>query len=200
MTHFIFDIGGVLIDYSVDRLIRRVCEQTGVGFGKAAQELASADTREVESGRMDGREFFEQHIKVIVPHWTYQHWVAAWMENYSINEPGCRLFLELKTRGQPVYMLSNLAEYNKEAIERKFPALFRASRKNFFSFELGCLKPGAEIYQKTCAWIGAAPQQCVFLDDVQANVDGASSVGMTSLCFANERAEDIRAALAKFTS
>jgi FMN phosphatase YigB (HAD superfamily) len=191
----IFDIGGVLIDFSVSRLVRRIVERTGVPLEAADAVLRSDPVRRVESGQIDSRAFFDQTIKPLLPQWSYDDWVAAWMENYSINRPGYDLFLELRDRGVPVSMLSNLAEYNKEALERKFPDFFGPSRANVFSYEVGCMKPDARIYRAACARLGAAPEQCVFLDDVPENVAGAAQVGMRALLFSNAAAAALRAAL-----
>jgi putative hydrolase of the HAD superfamily len=46
------------------------------------------------------------------------------------------------------------------------------------SSEEGIRKPDPEIYLRTAERLFVEPEQCVFLDDSAANVDGATAVGM----------------------
>jgi putative hydrolase of the HAD superfamily len=49
------------------------------------------------------------------------------------------------------------------------------------SSEEGVRKPDPEIYLRTAARLGVAPEACAFLDDSPANVAGAEAAGMTGL-------------------
>lgn len=46
------------------------------------------------------------------------------------------------------------------------------------SAQLGVAKPNPEVFLRACAQLGAAPQDCLFVDDTPANVEGAASVGL----------------------
>ena len=46
-----------------------------------------------------------------------------------------------------------------------------------------------------CAALGAAPEECVFLDDLAGNVEGAREAGLHAFQFANDRIPQIRQAL-----
>lgn len=52
-----------------------------------------------------------------------------------------------------------------------------------FSAQEGMRKPDAEIYRRALARLGVAPAEAVFVDDVQANIDGARAVGMVGVRF-----------------
>ncbi|MEM9502151.1 MAG: HAD family phosphatase [Pseudomonadota bacterium] len=51
------------------------------------------------------------------------------------------------------------------------------------SAEIGVLKPDARIYRWLLNTAGLSAAECVFLDDVQRNVDGAKAVGMAAQLF-----------------
>ena len=51
------------------------------------------------------------------------------------------------------------------------------------SAEAGAMKPDARIYQIALENLGVAPAEFVFLDDFQANVEGARVVGMAAIHF-----------------
>jgi epoxide hydrolase-like predicted phosphatase len=56
-----------------------------------------------------------------------------------------------------------------------------------YSHEVGHLKPEPVVYGIVCERLGVAPREVLFLDDVQANVDGARAVGMRAVTFLNNR-------------
>ena len=49
------------------------------------------------------------------------------------------------------------------------------------SGEVGLHKPQPEIYRLGCERIGLAPEECVFVDDLRENCEGAEAVGMTAI-------------------
>ena len=52
-----------------------------------------------------------------------------------------------------------------------------------YSAEEGIAKPAPDIYQRTLARLNARPEEAVFVDDVQENVEAAKAVGMTGVRF-----------------
>lgn len=52
-----------------------------------------------------------------------------------------------------------------------------------FSSEVGMQKPDPEIYRLALSRLKVKPQEAIFLDDRERNVDGALSVGMHGLLF-----------------
>jgi putative hydrolase of the HAD superfamily len=52
-----------------------------------------------------------------------------------------------------------------------------------YSHEEGLTKPDPWFYRIACGRLGVPPRRCVFLDDVQACVDGATAVGMKAIKF-----------------
>ncbi|MGZ0148230.1 HAD family hydrolase [Kribbella sp. WER1] len=49
------------------------------------------------------------------------------------------------------------------------------------SGEVGLRKPEPEIFRLAAGRLGLEPTECVFVDDLQLNVDGARAVGMTAI-------------------
>jgi putative hydrolase of the HAD superfamily len=59
-----------------------------------------------------------------------------------------------------------------------FPGLFDTV---VISGECGMRKPEEEIFRHTAKVLGLEPQQCVFIDDIEANVAAAVACGMTGV-------------------
>ena len=189
---FIFDIGGVLLDYDLDLLAARVADGSSEIRAKVLGLRDDPSLRQVESGEISGRQYFERHIRPLAPRMTYRDLIQAWADVFTVNREGMALFAALRARRLPVYLLSNLADFNAVAIETKVPGFLAQSGHNFFSFELGCIKPEPEVYLKVCAHLGVQPDQCFFLDDTLACVAGARRVGMAAEYFTPSRVAAIR--------
>jgi len=59
-----------------------------------------------------------------------------------------------------------------------FPGLFDVV---VISGEIGMRKPEEQIFRHAAQALGVPPEQCVFIDDVQANIDAAQACGMTGV-------------------
>ena len=58
------------------------------------------------------------------------------------------------------------------------------------------VKPGREIYDLLCSKFSLKPEECVFIDDSAANIEGAEVAGMSGIVFhgeADEAREKLRA-------
>jgi putative hydrolase of the HAD superfamily len=51
------------------------------------------------------------------------------------------------------------------------------------SSEVGMRKPHPAIYRLTCERLGVAPHRAAFVDDIEANVEGARAVGLVAIRF-----------------
>ena len=56
------------------------------------------------------------------------------------------------------------------------------------SCEVGMRKPEERIFLHACSSLDVAPANALFLDDMQANVDGAVAVGLTGVLVAESAA------------
>jgi putative hydrolase of the HAD superfamily len=87
------------------------------------------------------------------------------------------LIRELRGRGLKTALLSNswdVTGYPRE----DFPALFDAV---VISGEVGMRKPESRIFRHTVALLGVEPGECVFVDDIAANIAAAEALGMTGI-------------------
>lgn len=53
------------------------------------------------------------------------------------------------------------------------------------SAEVGMHKPQPEIYRLAAERLKVAPKECIFVDDLKENCEGAEAVGMTAVRFRN---------------
>ena len=94
-----------------------------------------------------------------------------------LSDPMQHLLRGVRAAGLRTALLSNswgLADYPRHL----FPGLFDAV---VLSAEVGMRKPEERIFRHAAALIGLAPEQCVFIDDIEANVVAAEAIGMTGV-------------------
>jgi len=101
------------------------------------------------------------------------------------------LLEELRAAGARLALLSNApASFARAAEGQPWTRLFDHL---LFSGDIGAVKPDAEIWAKLLDRVGAAASDCVFYDDRQVNIDGATAAGLTAKLWTN--AADARAHL-----
>lgn len=195
---FLFDIGNVMIDFDLPRLLLDLA-----GGDRELADRLRADYNNdlvigVETGRVTPEEFLARAIHPYKPGWTLDDLTDAWADIYTLNPNGRELFLAIKARGFPVYILSNLASFNMEGIRRRFPGFLEESTYNFYSYELGLHKPDPAIYRAVCERTGIPAGQWVFFDDHEPNVAAARTFGMRAVQYHADRINAIRTGIESF--
>ncbi|MDB5187460.1 MAG: putative (S)-2-haloacid dehalogenase [Candidatus Saccharibacteria bacterium] len=51
------------------------------------------------------------------------------------------------------------------------------------SSDVGMVKPDPEIFRYICSQMDLAPEECVMVDDIEANIEAAKSLGMHGIVF-----------------
>jgi putative hydrolase of the HAD superfamily len=87
------------------------------------------------------------------------------------------LVRSLRAAGLRTALLSN-SWGNDDYPRHLFPELFDVV---VISSEVGMRKPEERIFRHTASLLGLAPEECVFIDDVQANVAAAEAIGLVAL-------------------
>lgn len=89
----------------------------------------------------------------------------------------------LRRAGVVTALLSNswgLSSYNREALLELFDEIV-------ISAEVGMRKPDPRIFLLTAERLDLMPSECVFVDDLEAHVQGAESVGMKGIVHRDRR-------------
>lgn len=192
MWSFVFDIGGVLLNFDLAEL----AQIAGRGNFRAAEALLQLrehdSLREVESGFISGADYFDRYVRPHAPHWSFRDLVEGWKAIFSENPEGLELLRYARSRGAAVYFLSNIADFNKIAIEERFPGFFALGDRSFLSCDMGCIKPDPEIFRRVLDETGTPPGRCVFLDDTPGHVESARKMGIHGFVYHRGQAAQIR--------
>jgi 2-haloacid dehalogenase len=184
MQQIVFDIGNVLIRWNALNLYRKM----GYADDAAAAIMAETGLLEVNQLLDAGGPFgetitghalkFPDHAEFILA------FDARWPEmlNGAIDE-NVAILKSLRRSGTPVHAISNFSREKFDVARELFPFLDEFDEL-IVSGDVGCTKPGLEIFQLLIDRRGIDPAKTVFVDDSPANITAASSIGFDAILFA----------------
>jgi putative hydrolase of the HAD superfamily len=204
----ISDFGGVLTTpllRSFSALQDKIGIEAGT-LGRAMQRIAERDGEhplfELERGKITETDFLATLSRELAADLGHEPELHRFSEIYfdalEVNEPMIGVMRDARSRGYRMALLTNNV--------REWEPFWRAMVPVDEIFEVivdsafvGLRKPEAEIYELTVERLGdgLGPSDCLFIDDVEVNIDAARRLGMHAVHFrTNEQAiPEIEAAL-----
>lgn len=185
IKNIIFDVGNVLVEYNPDGLMCRLGfdEETLQAVNQAVfqNELWNESDRGVLSPEelleafIANNPAYEKEIRQVID---------AVGDTISLMPYTVEWVKGLKERGYHLYILSNYAEYTYEKTSHKMEFLPYMDGV-VFSYRCKLIKPEKEIYEYICKTYELKPEESVFLDDREDNVEAARNMGMHGIVFEN---------------
>ena len=177
-----FDIGNVLVRFDLAGLLKDFAWAAGSSPWRVARLVWSRRLiDDVERGKLTGAGLHAAVREQTGYAGDLDDFRRLWCGRFRLDERGAALFRRL-ARKRPVYLLSNTNALHWEHIRKRY-AFAREGAGAVLSFEVGARKPERAIYAAACAAAGAAPEDCLFIDDLAANVAGAKAAGLRALLF-----------------
>ena len=184
IKNIVFDVGNVLVDFRWREYMKDLGFSDEVTEHLGKNMVMNPLWDELDRGLRPKKEVIEE-MKSFVP--GYEKEADLFFENIEeivITRSYAQSWLhQLRNQGYKIYLLSN------------YPAdLFETHSKGRFDF-LGeidgmvvsgfvkLVKPEPEIYECLFQKYDLLPEECVFLDDRQINIDAAVRMGMKGILF-----------------
>ncbi len=194
IKNLLFDMGGVIFRQNSDEAFRRFREvgiDPDVYMGVYGQKEFFLD---VETGRIDASEFCRRMSEVSRRmcsdcgrmDFTYEEAQYCWL-GFIVDTPVERLHhLEELRKQYHLCLLTNTNPFIMNFTDsERFSAEGRPISDYFdtlcCSYEMGVYKPNANFFLKALEMDGMKPEECIFIDDSQKNVQAAESVGIIGL-------------------
>ena len=96
------------------------------------------------------------------------------------------VILKLKNKGFKTMLLSNSNyAFFKRMVYPTYPQFKNLFNKIIISSEIGMTKPGKDIYLYALDKIASKPEESLFIDDSQTNVDSAVNLGINGFLYTN---------------
>ena len=184
IRNMVFDIGNVLMDFRWKEYMRSLFGEDETLIQTINQGIwHNGCWAAMDKGEMDGAATlrsavafapqYEKEIKLTLDR------VALAFHKFGYAVPWVQ---ELKGMGLNVYYLSNYSAFSVVANPDVLDFIPYMDG-GVFSFEVKAVKPEPEIYRCLCEKFGLKPEECLFTDDVPANVKGAQTCGFHGIVF-----------------
>jgi 2-haloacid dehalogenase len=182
----VFDLGGVLIDWNPRHLYRKLFDGDEVAM---EHFLANVCTTSWNSQQDAGRTFAEACASLKLEHPSHAGLIEAWIERQPEMVAGAiggtvEIVAELRARKVPLYALSNWSAETFPIVLKRFEFL-HWFQGIVLSGEVRLLKPDPRIFHLFFKTHGIDPADAVYIDDLRANVEAATALGMHGIVFAD---------------
>ena len=172
----IFDIGGVIEDFTEEQYISYICTKLGLDQKEFSDELLRI-LPSAEEGRISTGEMLDRVAIIFGVKARRLEWSGAMSRIAKVNEKVAGLVNRLGKRYRLV-LLTNVS--TSRYLENVRMGFFKKVKcgKVYASCYLGMSKPMPQIYMYVLMKEKVRPEEAVFVDNLAANVEGAKRVGI----------------------
>lgn len=182
----IFDFGNVIGFFDHRRATRRLAEQTGLPEELLFSTLLDFDLEDpFESGLLTSAEVFDRLRTTWAIDAPDELLGGAIADIFWPNPEICDLVPQL--RGKYRLLLgSNTNELHASKFLLQFADVLGHLDDLVLSFKIGARKPRAAFFEHCHRLAGCAPAECLFIDDLAANIAGAQAAGLQGIVYRHE--------------
>jgi putative hydrolase of the HAD superfamily len=181
----IFDLGGVVVRWDPDAIIAGVFSDEDARQRVAQAVFAHPDWIELDRGTLGRDDAIRRAAQRSgIPEADIRKLLLAVPASLVPFPDTVDLLYRLKARGVPLYCLSNMHFASIEHLEQMH-RFFEVFSGKVISCRLNLCKPEAEIYQHALRTYNLKPEETVFIDDVEKNVEAAAALGIRTIQFRN---------------
>lgn len=183
IRNVLFDMGNVLIHFNRQVFLDRldICEEDKLLLMR--EVFLSVEWVQMDRGTLTEPEAeirmcrrLPQHL-----HDAVHSLVSQWDEPMMPIAGMAELVEELKQAGYGIYLLSN-ASLRQHEYWKKIPG-WQFFDGKIISADEKVMKPHPDYYLRALERFHLIPQECIFIDDVSANIEGAMYCGIPGIVF-----------------
>lgn len=185
VKNLIFDLGGVILDLSVAHTLDSFAELSNLSRERVQEIYVSAPGfLQYEKGEIDDQAFRDFVRETYSISAADEEIDRAW--NAMLRGiPAKKLALLTRLQNEfQVFLLSNTNAIHLHHINEVILSggtLDGYFHKAYYSHKMGKRKPDADIFEQVIEENRLVPEQTLFLDDYDINIQGAASVGIKTV-------------------
>jgi len=181
-----FDLGKVIVDFDHSRAARELLKVTPLSLEEAMAVLMDGElVSEYETGRLSSQEHYRKvcrRLQMEVSMEKFRElWGSMFLPEPLLSEP----FLQALKKRYRLMLLSNTNEIHFDFVIQHYPIL-KVIEERLLSYQAGCMKPEARIFELAIDKAGVAPESIFFIDDRPENIEAAKRAGIQALMFQSE--------------
>lgn len=181
MQILVFDMGHVFIDFEWDAVCHGFCAKSGKTADDLRGVMREVATLGYESGKIDTAGFLAAMNQRLGTEITREEFEQLWTHTFRENLEMAELLQKLRSQ-RPLYLLSNTNEVHYEWLQRTYN-VERHFDELILSYKVGWSKPEADIYREVLRRCGRPASDCLFIDDLECNIEAAKALGMHTIHF-----------------
>jgi len=180
-----FDLGKVLVDFSIERMVDQIAEAAGTEPDRVREVLFRGELqRQVETGAISTDEFYEAFCRRTRTRAAPERLLAAFNEIFELNLDVVPVVAQLAAAGWPMGILSNTGEAHWQYCVERFRMLTDGPFSvHVRSYEVGAMKPDAAIFRAAAERAGVEPREIFYTDDMPGHVEGARAAGFDAVTY-----------------
>ena len=179
-----FDLGNVIVNFDHNLACKNIGKVVGLPADAVRSIVFDSGLElDYERGELSDDEVCEKFCDAAGVRVATDDLLFALSDIFQLNSGVLSIITQLRVSNVQLGVLSNTCSAHWNHCWDRYTILRNAFSKYALSFELGCLKPDAEIYEKSLQLAGVPAEQIVFIDDRLENVAGAEAAGWTAIQF-----------------
>jgi putative hydrolase of the HAD superfamily len=185
MHTLFFDFGNVIGYFDHRIAVRQFVRQCDLDEAECFAAIYDTSLEDdFEAGRVGGEEFVRRACAAIAYRGTPDQFRTAFRDIFRPNPAICALIPRLARRYRLV-LASNTNELHAAYFRETFADVLRHFSALGLSHEAGARKPHRRFFEHCQTLAGCPPEECLFIDDLAANVEGARAFGWHALQYAD---------------
>jgi glucose-1-phosphatase len=178
-----FDFGNVVGYFDHRPALRKLSAETGIPEAALAQEFLDSDLEHrFESGQLSAQDFLRRVREVLPIDGPDERLIQIFGDIFEPNPDVCALIPRLRGRFR-LLLGSNTNEIHARQFRRQFADTLAHFDHLVLSHEVGHRKPASEFFEHCLQHAGCPAEECVFIDDLPANVAGAQRSGWQAILY-----------------
>lgn len=181
----IFDLGGVYLNRGLWKFRKYLINNFDVTDEQTIEIFIKKYYKPYFSGRISEKEFWEKSLKDLGIDEGWKKLRDRLLNFFELQEGMSELINKLR-ENYSVGLLSDQTNEWWPYLDEKY------NISNNFDFtiisaETGYHKPQKEIYELALNEAGSKPEECIYIDDLEKNLDPAEKLGMKTILFKNPK-------------
>lgn len=180
---FIFDLGNVIVAFNHTKIVEKlqcVCDLTSDEI--LAGALSSQFVQDYNLGKISSEEFFDSISYGLNLKMNFIDFPQVWNCTFAPEPIISEHIIKKLSENYRLLILSDTNELHFDFIREKFSIL------DYFddfvlSHKVGAVKPSEEIFRAVLEKAECLPDECIFIDDLEQNVEGAKKCGINAIQF-----------------
>jgi len=181
-----FDLGKVIIDFDHLRAAEELLKVTPLSLNEAMAVLSDSELiSEYETGRLSSEEHYRKVCRRLQMDISIEKFRELWGSMFLPEPLLSESFLQDLKKRYRLMLLSNTNEIHFDFVIQHYPILGMIEER-LLSYQAGCMKPEARIFELAIEKAGVAAENIFFTDDRPENIEAAQRAGIQALVFQSE--------------